>query len=124
MLELTPLPSLVIRPGIRYVKRDTAALDDGIVDPLRSERLKSVWPIGSVAYVPSRNFSIRADLQSITNGQSYTRITPHTDVSTRWEVRYQPYSRLSLEESFKIQNRMLVDADFRNNIRSNAFTVS
>ena len=124
MLELTPFQSLIIRPGMRFVKRDTAAVADGVVDPTRSERLKTVWPIGSVAYVPSRNFSIRADVQSITNGSSYTRITPHTDVSTRWVVRYQPYSKLSIEESFKIQNRRLVDADFQNNIRSNAFTVS
>ena len=124
MLELTPIPSLVIRPGIRFVKRDTTALEDGVANPTRSERLKSVWPIGSVAYVPTRNFSIRADLQSITNNTSYTRITPHTDVSTRWVVRYRPFSQLSLEESFKIQNRTLVGADFRNNIRSNAFTVS
>jgi hypothetical protein len=124
MLELTPIRSLVIRPGIRFVKRDTTALDQGIADPARSERLKSVWPIGSVAFVPARNFSIRADLQSITNSRSYTRITPHTDVSTRWVVRYQPFSRLALEESFSIRNRKLVDADFRNNVRSNAFTLS
>jgi hypothetical protein len=122
MLEMTPIRSLVIRPGIRFVKRDTTALEEGIADPARSERLKSVWPIGSVAFVPSRTFSIRADLQSITNSRSYTRITPHTDVSTRWVARYQPLSRLSFEDSFTIRNRKLVDADFRNNIRSNAFT--
>jgi hypothetical protein len=124
MLELTPIKSLVIRPGIRFIKRDTAALDDGVVDPVRSERLKSVWPIGSVAYVPSRNFSIRADLQSVTNGQSYTRITPHTDISTRWVARYQPFSRLSIEESFTIRNSRLVDASFENHVRANALTVS
>jgi hypothetical protein len=124
MLELTPIRSLVIRPGIRFIKRDTAALDDGVVDPVRSERLKAVWPIGSVAYVPLRNFSIRADLQSVTNGQSYTRITPHTDISTRWVVRYQPFSKLSIEDSFTIRNSRLVDASFQNRVRANAFTVS
>lgn len=124
MLELTPIRSLIIRPGIRFIKRDTTALDDGVVDPVRSERLKSVWPIGSVAYVPARNFSIRADLQSITNGQSYTRITPHTSISSRWVARYEPIPRLSLEESFTIRNSKLVDTDFRNNVRSNAFTVN
>jgi hypothetical protein len=118
------MQGLIIRPGIRFIKRDTAALDDGIVDPIRSQRLKSVWPIGSVAYIPSRNFSVRADVQSITNNQSYTRITPHTTVSSRWVVRYQPVSRLSLEETFTIRNSKLVDADFRNNVRSNAFTAS
>jgi hypothetical protein len=124
MLELTPLRSLIIRPGFRFVKRDTAALDNGVVDPARSERLKQVWPIGSVAYVPSRTFSIRADLQSVTNGQSYTRITPHTSISSRWVARYEPFPRLSIEESFIIRNSKLVDTDFRNNVRSNAFTVS
>jgi hypothetical protein len=124
MLELTPIRSLIIRPGIRFIKRDTTALDDGVADPIRSERLKSVWPIGSVAYVPARNFSVRADLQSITNGQSYTRITPHTSISSRWVARYEPIPRLSLEESFTIRNSKLVDTDFRNHVRSNAFTVS
>jgi hypothetical protein len=124
MLELTPVRNLVIRPGIRFIKRDTAALDNGVVDPVRSERLKSVWPIGSVAYVPSRTFSVRADLQSVTNGQSYTRITPHTDVSTRWVARYQPVSKLSIEENFTIRNSRLVDASFVNHVRANAFTVS
>lgn len=124
MLELTPIRSLIIRPGIQFVKRDTAALDNGVVDPARSERLKAVSPTGSVAYVPSRNFSIRGDLKSVTNGESYTRITPHTDVTARFVTRYQPVNHLSIEENFTIRNAKLVDADFRNNVRSNAFTVS
>jgi hypothetical protein len=124
MLELTPFQSLIIRPGIRYVKRDTTVLENGVTDPTQSERVKTVWPIGSVAYVPSKKFSVRADLQSITNGTSYTRITPHTDVSTRWVVRYQPFDKLSIEESFVIRNRRLVGADFTNNTRSNGVTVS
>jgi hypothetical protein len=124
LLELTPIQSLVITPGIRYVKRDTTDIEDGVADASRSERVKTVWPIGRVAWVPSKKFSVRADLQSITNGTSYTRITPHTDVSTRWVVRYQPFDKLSIEESFVIRNRKLVGADFVNNTRSNGATVS
>ena len=123
-LEFLPFRGLVLRPGVRLVKRDTTALEDGVVNQHRSERVKTVWPIASIAYLPSKKFSIRADVQSITSGASYTRITPHTDVSTRWVVRYQPTSKLSIEENFVIRNRRLVDTDFQNNIRSNAATVT
>jgi hypothetical protein len=123
-LEFRPLASLVLRPGVRLVKRDTVAIEDGVTNDHRSERVKTVWPIASVAYVPSRKFSLRADLQSITNGASYTRITPHTDVGTRWVVRYQPTTRLSIEDSFVIRNRTLVSSDFHNRTRSNGTTIS
>lgn len=123
-LEFTPIQSLVLRPGIRLVKRDTTATIDGVVDNGRSQNLNTVWPIASFAYIPSRTFSVRADLQSITNGSSYTRITPHTDVGTRWVVRYQPVPKVSIEDNFTIRNRRLVDSAFQNNIRSNATTVS
>jgi len=124
ILELTPLQSLVIRPGIRFVKRDTTNLEDGVADATRSERVKTVWPIGSIAYIPSKQFSVRADLQSITNGASYTRITPHTDISSRWVARYQPFEKFSIEDSFVIRNRRLVDASFSNRIRSNGVTLN
>jgi hypothetical protein len=122
--EFLPVQGLVIRPGIRFTKRDTTALEDGVANPTRSERVRTVWPIASVAYIPSKKFSIRADVQSITNGASYTRITPHTDVGSRWVVRYQPFRRLSIENSFVIRNRKLVGADFYSNTRQNASTVS
>ena len=122
-LEILPIQSLVVRAGVRLVKRDVTALEDGLADPTRSKRIKTVWPIASVAYLPSKKFSIRGDLQSITNGASYTRITPHTDVGTRW-VCDQPISRLSIEDNFVIRNRKLVDSNFRNNIRANGVTVA
>jgi hypothetical protein len=39
-------------------------------------------------------------------------------------ARYQPLSRLSIEESFTIRNSRLVDASFENHARANALTVS
>ncbi len=80
-------PGLVISPGVRLMKRDVVAIDDGQVDPGRTLRTKTAWPIGSLFYQPWKNFSIRGDFQSITNNTSYTRITPHTDVGTRWVFR-------------------------------------
>lgn len=123
-LEFTPTRTLILRTGVRLVKRDTTAIIDGVTDDIRSQNLNTVSPTVSFAYIPSRKFSIRADLQSITNGSSYTRITPHTDVGSRWVVRYRPWTRLSIENNFVIRNRRLVETDFRNNIRSNATAIS
>jgi hypothetical protein len=123
-LEFIPTRSLVIRPGVRLMRRDTEVLIDGVRNARQSRLVNTVWPIASVAFLPSRQFSLRVDLQSITNGVSYTRITPHTDVSSRWIARYQPLRNLSIENNFVIRNRKLVAADFRNNIRSNATSVS
>jgi hypothetical protein len=123
-LEIHPTASLVIRPGVRLMKRDVTVEENGLADPLRSKRIKTVWPIGSFAYLPSKKFSLRGDFQSITNGYSYTRITPHSDLSTRAVMRYRPLDRLTIEDNFVWRNRKLTDSDFRNNIRSNAATVS
>jgi len=123
-MEFTPLQSLILRPGIRYVKRDIQALRDGVGDPVRSRRIKTVWPTVSVFYQPSRLFSVRGDFQSMTNGTSYTRISPHTDVSARFVFRFRPTERLSLENSLVIRNREFQETAFENTIRSNGLTVS
>jgi hypothetical protein len=76
-MEFTPIPGLVISPGIRLMKRDVDAIDDGRTDPVRTLRTKTAWPIGSVFYRPWKAFSVRGDFQSITNNTSYTRIPSH-----------------------------------------------
>jgi hypothetical protein len=123
-MEFLPTRSLVVRPGIRYLKRDIEVLEDGQVDDMRTRRIKTVWPTLSVFYQPSRMFSVRGDLQSTTSGASYTRISPHTDVGSRLVFRFRPSARLSVEDNLIIRNRKLLDTDFRNSVRLNAFTVS
>ena len=51
-MEFTPLTGLVISPGVRLMKRDVVALADGQVDPGRTLRTKTAWPIGSIFYQP------------------------------------------------------------------------
>jgi hypothetical protein len=123
-LELLPVRWLTFRPGIRLVKRDTLALDDGVANARETARVKTVWPVASVAFTPSAKFSARVDVQSVTNGLSYTRITPHTDRGTRLVIRYQPFRRLTIENNLIARNRENLNADFRNRVRSNAATVS
>jgi hypothetical protein len=51
-MEFTPMTGLVVSPGIRLLKRDVLAIADGQVDPVRTLRTKTAWPIGSVFYQP------------------------------------------------------------------------
>src|SRR5205823_827634 len=104
--------------------RDVEAIDDGVVDQGRTLRTKTAWPIGSIFYRPAKFLTIRGDFQSITNNTSYTRITPHTDVGTRWVFRVRMNDKFSLEDSLTIRNRKLLDTDFHNTIRSNATVIS
>jgi hypothetical protein len=123
-MEFTPLTGLVISPGIRLMKRDVEAIDDGVVDPGRTLRTKTAWPICSLFYQPSKILTIRGDFQSITNNTSYTRITPDTDVGTRWVFRLHLTGRLSVEDNLVIRNQKLLDTDFHSTSRLNASTIS
>jgi hypothetical protein len=123
-MEFTPMTGLVVSPGIRLLKRDVLAIADGQVDPVRTLRTKTAWPIGSVFYQPWKQFSVRGDFQSITNNTSYTRITPHTDIGTRWIFRLHITPKLSLEDNLSIRNQKLLDTAFRSTMRGNAATLS
>jgi len=123
-MEFTPLRSLVFRPGIRYLNRDIEASRDGVIDRVRSQEIKTVWPTVSVFYQQSRLFSVRGDFQSMTNSTSYTRISPHTDISGRLVLRFRPTERLSIENNLVLRTRNLRDTSFNNTIRSNALNVS
>jgi hypothetical protein len=136
--EIVPVPSLIIRPGVRFMKSDIygSAPDEGplVADDIHTKSFKIASPMISVYYRPSRVFSVRADFQSTNTGLSYTRITPHIDQSGRFVFRVQPTSKFSIEDSLFIRNRRLLDPDctslvehsncYENNSRSNATNVS
>lgn len=123
-MEFTPLTGLVLSPGIRLMKRDVVAIADGQVDPVRTLRTKTAWPIGSLFYQPWKGFSVRGDFQSITNNTSYTRITPHTDIGTRWVFRLRPTRKLSIEDNLVIRSQKLLETAFHAKARQNASTIS
>ena len=127
--EFMPLPNLIIRPGIRYMKRDVIGRhveSDGTIEtePELTRRIKTVWPTATVFYRPSKKLNIRASVRSITNGQSYTRISAHTDVGARIVVRYRPTKQFSLQNSLVARNRDFQETGFKNNFRSNTTTFS
>ncbi|HEV2200644.1 MAG TPA: hypothetical protein VGR73_12545 [Bryobacteraceae bacterium] len=123
-MAFTPAASMLIRAGVRLMKSDIEALDSGVVDPTRTKRVKTVWPVLSTHYEPSKKLTLRGDIDQITNGTTYTAITPHTDVGGRITVRYRPVEKFYLENSTVVRNRTQLASDFHSTIRSNAVTAS
>ena len=123
-MAFTPMSSLLFRVGIRYLNTDIRMLEDGVVDSTRTKNINTVWPIGSVYFQPNKVVTVRADVESSTNGTSYTRVTPHTDVGGRFMVRVRPTEKFYLEDSAIVRNRKLLDTDYHSTVRSNAFTAN
>jgi hypothetical protein len=123
-MNFTPGAKLVIRPGVRLMKSDVKSMTDGVVDPARTRRIKSFWPMLSAYYQPVQSVSIRADIEQINNGTSYTRITPHIDLGGRVVFRYKPTARFTLEDTVVARNRELISTAFKNHVRSNAITAT
>jgi hypothetical protein len=123
-LEFVPTRALVIRAGVRLLKSNVEYLVNGVADPFATRQIKTAWPTLSIYYQPSKIFSVRGDFQSIDNGTSYTRISPHTDVGTRFLVRLRPWTKVSVEDSLVVRNRKFTDTNFQNNIRTNATNIT
>jgi len=123
-MAFTPAASLLVRTGVRLLKSDVEFIQDGLVDPGRTRRIKTAWPIGSVYYQPSKMITVRADVEEINNGTSYTRVTPHTDIGARFVVRLRPTDKFYIEDSAIVRNRKLIDTDYRSTMRNNSVTAT
>ena len=123
-LEFAPKTQFLIRPGIRLMKRDVTVIEDGIAEPQASRRSKYAWPVLSVYYVPSDKVTLRGEIQNISNGTPYTRISPRTNVSSRIIARFRPTDRVSIENNISLRNAEFAASDYRNTMRSNATAVS
>ena len=121
-MDFKPLKSLIIRPGVEYLKADVESVTNGVTDPEITLRTKWVRPVISFGFEPSKVFSIRGDFHSTTSGSSYTAITPHTQQVARFVVRYRPTEKISIEDEVNFANYKLLDTNFQNTVRSNAIT--
>jgi hypothetical protein len=121
---LTPVESLVLRPGIRLSKVDIKSSENGVVDGARTLRTKHARPELQFGYTPVSKLSFRGDIHSATSGSSYTAITPHTTVAGKLIARYDLLPNLSVENALRISTARLVDSGYRNSIRANTIMVS
>jgi hypothetical protein len=123
-MDFTPIRSLIIRPGVQFMKSDVESLTNGVAVPSLTLRTNTVRPELSVGYEPSKLFSVRGDFHSTDNGSSYTAITPSSQVATHFVVRVHPLEKLTVEDEISVANNKLLVSNFQNNIRSNAITVT
>src|SRR5258708_20279450 len=68
--------------------------------------------------------SLRADVEQINNGTSYTRIPPHIDKGARFVVRFRPFEKFYLDNTAVVRNRELLQTDFHSTVRSNSVTAN
>ena len=123
-MDFSPLPTLMLRPGVHFMKYDVATFDAGAEDPGLSSTIKTASPEISFSYEPSKMFSIRGDLHSSDAGFSYTAITPHTQIGGHALVQVHPFAKLSIDNDLVASSSKLVDSAYQNNVRSNSTTVS
>jgi hypothetical protein len=123
-MDFTPIRSLIIRPGVQFLRSDVESLTNGVAVPSLTLRTNTARPEISFGYEPSKLFSIRGDFHSMDSGSSYTAITPHTQEATHFVLRLHPLGKLTVEDEVSIVNNKLLVTNFQNNIRSNAITVS
>jgi hypothetical protein len=120
----TPISSLTLRPGVRLLKADVEALNNGVIDREITLRTKTAYPELSFSYQPAKIFSIRGDVHAYDNGSSYTAITPHTEVAEHLITRFQPFKKVSLQDDLNLTNDKLIDSSFQDNVHSNTVTLS
>ena len=122
-LVFTPVDSLLLKTGVRFLENDVLMLEEGEVDSTRTKKIKTIWPTISAYYKPVKTLTLRGDIDQMTTRPSYTRVTPHTDVGGRFVIKFNPTQAFSIENSGVIRNRTLLEADYRSTTRSNASTV-
>jgi hypothetical protein len=123
-MDFTPIRSLIIRPGVQFMRTDVESFTNGVISSPLTLRTNTARPEISFGYEPSKLFSVRGDFHSTDNGSSYTAITPSSQEATHFVVRVHPLEKLTIEDEVSVANNKLLVTDYQDNIRSNAITVS
>jgi hypothetical protein len=87
-------------------------------------RTKSVLPVLSMSYEPNRIFSVRATVDELNNGSSYTRDTPHTDIGSRIVTRIHPFDRLHIDNTTLMRTSKLLTVGYDSHVKNNSTTVT
>ena len=121
---VTPMSSLLVQAGVRYLKSDIEFTNNSVIDALETKRIKTAWPTLSVSYKPNQVVSFRASVDEVNNGSSYTQLMPHTDVKSRAVARIRPMEKFWIEDTFTTQDSKLDIVDFHTRVRANSTTAT
>ena len=119
-MMFTPVSNLVIRPGVQLFKSDILMLEDGEADGARSLRTKTVSPILSAFYRPSKWFNLRGEIRHYNRGSSYTALTPRTNTTGRLVASFRLSDKLSLDNELYMVTQRLLATDYQGKVQSNS----
>ena len=123
-MDFTPIGTLILRPGVRFMKANVESVDGGVIDGLVTRTINIVRPELSFGWDPSKKFTFRGDIHSLNNGTSYTSITPHTEVGGHAVVQYRPITRLSISNDLNVSNGKQLATLYESHVRGNTTTAS
>jgi hypothetical protein len=123
-VQVMPRADLLLRGGLQYLQNDIRVLADGTVDDVRTRTINSVRPTFSASWKPHSMIAVRADLDTISNDVSYTRLTPKTTVGSRIQVEVRPTDQISVVDAVNLRHQTLDEADYTANVRANALTAT
>jgi hypothetical protein len=119
-MVFTPLPSLLISPGVQLLKTDVESISGGVADPALTLRTNTVVPELSAYFQPWRRLSLRGDLRTYDSGSSYTAISPHTQTSGMLALKADLGGGFTLNNTLRLSSSQLLDANYHDRMQANA----
>ncbi len=119
-LVFTPLPSLLVSPGVQVLKTDVELISRGVADPALTLRTNTVVPELSAYYQPWQRLSLRGNLRTYDSGSSYTAISPHTQTDGMLVLKYDVGGGFSLSNTLHLSSSQLLDAAYHDRSQANA----
>ncbi len=119
-MVFTPIPSLLISPGLSWDNSNVEALYNGVANPAQTLRWNTVEPAFSAYWQPSKRFSLRGDVRTLDNGASYTAITPQTETTGNVVARLKLTDSLSLNDNVNLNSSSLLATGYQDRVRANA----
>ncbi len=119
-MVFTPVPSLLLSPGVSWDNSNVEALENGVVNPAETLRWNTVEPALSAYWQPAKRFSLRGDIHTFDAGASYTAITPHTETTGNVVARILLAKKLTLNDTINLSGSRLLATAFQNRVRGNS----
>jgi len=119
LLVFTPIGSLSIRAGVRFLKEDIVATTNGETD-IGTQPTKSYSPIVNVAWTPSNKFSVRGGFESRVIVDPYVRISPEQTVGSTIRTRFSPSDKWGIDNTWSFYNMKTEDIGFIAHSRTNS----
>ena len=123
-MDFTPMGTLILRPGVRMMRANVQAINNGVIDPNVTQTINTVRPELSFGYEPSKKFSIRGDIHSLNDGNPYTPINPHTETGGHGVIQFRPFAKFSIDNDLNVSNGKFFATRYENHVRANSTTAS